>query len=224
MLSPVFALAALLRDGGISGAVLQRQSLSHADLSTLFWINVCWDFGLAALLALSAPLIAGFYSEPRLVPLVIASAIIVVSGSLSLQHMALLNRDLRFRAIAAIDAGSLAVGYLIGIVIAATTQSYWALWAVSCISAVSILIASWVACHWRPGRPQRRGAVSDILRVGGNITVSGLFDFLIRSIDKIRSQIWDSPSHERLEDRCRTTGTRSRLAPFGATAKPAARP
>ena len=52
-------------------------SLSHADLSTLFWISVCWGLGLAALLALSAPLIAGFYGEPRLVPLVVASAVIV---------------------------------------------------------------------------------------------------------------------------------------------------
>jgi polysaccharide transporter, PST family len=171
MLSPVLALAALVRDGGISGAILQRQSLSHADLSTLFWISVCWGLGLAALLALSAPLIGAFYGEPRLVPLVVASAAIVVAGSLSLQHMALLNRELRFRVLAAIDAGSLAAGYLIGIVVAAMTRSYWALWAVN--------------CTWRPGRPERHGAVSDILRVGGNITVSGLFDFLIRSLDKV---------------------------------------
>ena len=60
MLSPVLALAALVRDGGISGAILQRQSLSHPDLSTLFWISVGWGFVLAALLALSAPLIAAF--------------------------------------------------------------------------------------------------------------------------------------------------------------------
>lgn len=185
MLSPVLALAALVRDGGISGAILQRQSLSHADLSTLFWISVCWGLGLAALLALSAPLIAAFYGEPRLVPLVVASAVIVVAGSLSLQHLALLNRELRFRVLAAIDAGSLAAGYLIGIVIAAMTRSYWALWAVNCTTAVAILIASWIACRWRPGRPERHGAVSDILRVGGNITVSGLFDFLIRSLDKV---------------------------------------
>jgi PST family polysaccharide transporter len=185
MLSPILALATLLRDGGISGAMLQRQAMSHAELSALFWISVCWGIGLAALLAMSAPYIAGFYGEPRLVSLVIASAVIVIAGSLSLQHMALLNRELRFRVLAAIDAGSLGAGYFVGIVIAAITGSYWALWAVNCTTALSILIASWIACHWRPGRPERQGAVGDILRVGGNITVSGLFDFLIRSLDKV---------------------------------------
>lgn len=185
MLSPILALATLLRDGGISGAILQRQTMSHAELSSLFWISVCWGLGLAALLAVSAPSIAVFYGEPRLISLVIASTAIVITGSLSLQHMALLNRELRFRVLAAIDAGSLAAGYFVGIVIAAITRSYWALWAVNCTTAISMLIASWMACRWRPGRPDRRGAVGDILRVGGNITVSGLFDFLIRSLDKV---------------------------------------
>jgi PST family polysaccharide transporter len=185
MLSPILALATLLRDGGISGAILQRQTMSHAELSALFWISVCWGLGLAALLALSAPYIAAFYGEPRLVSLVVASAVIVIAGSLSLQHLALLNRELRFRVLAAIDAGSLAAGYFVGIVMAAITRSYWALWAVNCTTAISMLIASWIACHWRPGRPDRQGGVGDILRVGGNITVSGLFDFLVRSLDKV---------------------------------------
>jgi PST family polysaccharide transporter len=185
MLSPILALATLLRDGGINGAILQRQTVSHADLSALFWISVCWGVVLAALLAFSAPFIATFYGEPRLVPLVVASGIIVIAGSLSLQHMALLNRELRFPVLAAIDAGSLAAGYLVGAVIAALTRSYWSLWAVNCTTIVSIVIASWIACRWRPGRPDRQAAVSDILRVGGNITVSGLFDFLVRSLDKV---------------------------------------
>jgi PST family polysaccharide transporter len=185
MLSPILALATLLRDGGINGAILQRHTMSHAELSALFWISVCWGVALAGLLALSAPSVAAFYGEPRLVPLVVASGIIVIAGALSLQQMALLNRELRFRALAAIDAGSLATGYFVGGVIAALTRSYWALWAMNCTTAVSIVIASWIACRWRPGRPDRHAAVSDILRVGGNITVSGLFDFLVRSLDKV---------------------------------------
>ena len=185
MLSPILALASLLRDGGISGAILQRETMSHAELSALFWISVCWGIGLAALLASSAPFIAAFYGEPHLVPLVVASAVIVVTGSLSLQHLALLNRELRFRVLAAIDAGSLAAGYFIGIAVAVITRSYWALWAVNCTTAISVLVASWIACRWRPGRPNRQGTVSDILRVGGNITASGLFDLLTRSLDKV---------------------------------------
>ncbi|KRR14829.1 hypothetical protein CQ12_28595 [Bradyrhizobium jicamae] len=185
MISPVLALAAILRDGGINGAMLQRSSITHQELSTLFWLHASWGCAVAAILGLSAPLIAHFYDEPRLIPLIIASTAIVVTGSLSLQHMALLNRELRFRALAFIDAGSLALGFAVGTVIALLTRSYWALLGASYTTTVTIVIASWILCRWRPGWPNRSSKIADILRVGGNITLSGLFDFLIRSVDNV---------------------------------------
>ena len=185
MISPLLALAAIVRDGGLTSAVLQRQSIADSELTALFWISLVWGIGLAALLSLLAPLIAGFYNEPRLTPLVVASSVIVIAGSLSLQHMSLLNRALRFRTLAAIDAGSLTLGYLVGGCVAMITKSYWALWAVNCTTALAIAAASWTACRWRPGRPRYGGGINDILRVGGNVTLSGLFDFLIRSVDGI---------------------------------------
>jgi len=185
MISPVLALVVILRDGGINGAMLQRGSITHEELSTLFWLNASWGCALATILALSAPLIAQFYGEPRLTLLVVASTVVVITGSLSLQHMALLNRELRFRALAFIDAGSLTLGYAVGAVVALLTRSYWALLAASYTTTLAIVAASWIVCRWRPGRPRRRSGIADILHVGGNITLSGLFDFLIRSVDNV---------------------------------------
>jgi PST family polysaccharide transporter len=185
MISPILALATILRDGGINGAILQRHSISYEELSTLFWLHVSWGCMLAAILAISAPFIALFYDEPRLVSLLTASTIIVIAGSFSLQHMALLNRELRFRTLAVIDAGSLAFGYLVGTVTAFLTGSYWALFAASCTTTFTIFAASWIACRWRPGWPSSSNTIADILRVAGNITLSGLFDFLIRSVDNV---------------------------------------
>ncbi|WP_291856109.1 lipopolysaccharide biosynthesis protein [Bradyrhizobium sp.] len=185
MLSPILALATILRDAGVNGAILQRSTVSYEELSTLFWLHVSWGCVLAVILGLSAPFIALFYAEPRLIPLVIASTFIVVAGSLSLQHMALLNRDLRFRALAFIDAGSLALGYVVGTITALLTGSYWALVAAAGTTTVTVVVSSWAVCRWRPGWPSTPNNVSDILRVGGNITLSGLFDFLIRSVDNV---------------------------------------
>ena len=183
MVSPVLALFAIIRDGGLTSAVLQRKSISDAELTSLFWISISWGVGLGVLLALAAPLIARFYGEPRLVNLVYASSAIVIAGSLSLQHMTLLNRALRFRTLAAIDAGSLAFGYVIAAIIALLMPSYWALWAANATTAGVICAAAWIACRWRPGAPRRTSGVGDMLRTGGSVTISGLFDFLIRSVD-----------------------------------------
>jgi PST family polysaccharide transporter len=201
MISPVLALATIVRDNGMNAAILQRPSINEAELTGLFWVSVSWGAGLAALLILSAPLIAAFYDEPRLVLLAAASGIIVLGGSFSLQHMALLNRQFRFRTLAIVDAGSLAAGYLVGTIVAMLTGSYWALWAVNCTTTLVILAASWAACRWRPGWPARAAAVGEMLRVGGSVTLSSLFDFLIRSVDNVLIGRFRGPFELGLYDR-----------------------
>jgi len=185
MVSPLLALAAIIRDAGLTSAVLQRQSISDAELTGLFWISIGWGGALAALLVAVAPLIARFYGEPRLVALVAASSVIVLAGSLSLPQMALLNRALRFGTLAAIDAGSLALGYVLGGAVALATDSYWALWVVNCTTAFAIVAASWCASGWRPGRPRSLQGLGDMLRVGRSVTLASLFDFLLRSVDNV---------------------------------------
>lgn len=185
MVSPLLALAAIIRDAGLTSAVLQRQSVSDAELTGLFWISIGWGGALAALLVVVAPLVARFYGEPRLVALVAASSVIVLAGSLSLPQMALLNRALRFGTLAAIDAGSLALGYLLGGAVALATESYWALWVVNCTTALAIVAVSWSASGWRPGRPRGLHGIGDMLQVGRSVTLASLFDFLLRSIDNV---------------------------------------
>ena len=45
-------------DLGLAQAVIQRPSLTHRELSGLFWMNVAVSLGLAALMVLAAPLVA----------------------------------------------------------------------------------------------------------------------------------------------------------------------
>ena len=185
MISPVLALATIVRDNGMNAAILQRPSIDEAELTGLFWVSVSWGAGLAIALALAAPLIAAFYGEPRLVLLAAASAVIVLGGSFSLQHMALLNRQFQFRTLAIIDAGSLAAGYAVGTAVAWATRSYWALWVANCTTTFVILAGSWMACRWRPGWPGQGAAVGETLRLGGSVALCSLFDFLVRSVDNV---------------------------------------
>ena len=56
----------LFRDAGLSMATIQRASVSDAQTSTLFWINVAVGGMLAALAVAAAPILSVFYHEPRL--------------------------------------------------------------------------------------------------------------------------------------------------------------
>src|SRR5687768_17705584 len=93
-------------DAGLSIATIQTNRLTHAQLSNLFWLNASLGAGMAFLLALSAPLLATFNGEPRLISLTLALSATFLLLGLTVQHMALLKRQMKFRTIAAIEIRS----------------------------------------------------------------------------------------------------------------------
>jgi PST family polysaccharide transporter len=151
----------------------------------LFWLCVASGFALALLLALSAPLVAWFFGDARLVGLTIASAGVVLLGSSQSQHLALLNRDMRFKAIAGIDALSITVASLTGITLAWLTSSYWALFAVGLSSVLTSLACAWALSDFRPGRPSWGVDLREIIRFGSGVSGFNLVNYFARNADKL---------------------------------------
>jgi PST family polysaccharide transporter len=85
---------------GLSSATIQRAEINSPQISTLFWINLILSTGVFLICAVSAPLIAIFYREPRLRLITVASAVGFLFGGLTVQHEALLRRQMRFVALA----------------------------------------------------------------------------------------------------------------------------
>src|SRR5579859_875512 len=105
----------LFRDFGLSQATVQRMDVTEEQISTLFWINVLMGIVLGVILAASAPLVAAFYREPRLVSVTLILATSFVFNGAGVQHLALLERQMRFTTLAAIDIISLGASTFIGI-------------------------------------------------------------------------------------------------------------
>src|SRR2546426_7894825 len=56
----------LILDAGLDLATIQRASITRAQASTLFWINLAVGGLLALVAAGTAPILSAFYGEPRL--------------------------------------------------------------------------------------------------------------------------------------------------------------
>src|SRR6266849_3584699 len=76
---------ALFRDAGLSAVTVQRDTLSHNQVSTLFWINASVGAALAALLVVASPAIAAFYHDPRLTSICVVSALSFLIHGFSIQ-------------------------------------------------------------------------------------------------------------------------------------------
>src|SRR6266513_2160604 len=127
MVTTIMGYVVTFKDAGLSTATVQREGITHAQVSNLFWINVALSGALSLILAAGAPVIAWFYREPRLVPITLVLSSTFLLSGLAVQHTALLNRQMRFQAIAVVQVGSMLIGIAVSIGMAWLKYNYWAL-------------------------------------------------------------------------------------------------
>lgn len=149
---------------GITEAIVQSDALSHQMASTLFWLNV----GCSGLLTLGFSAAGGslawFFKDPLVRPVAIGiSATIFVTG-LSVIHLALLKRAMRFADLSFNDIRAKAVSVLVSIALGWAGWGYWALVAGLIALALSTTIGAWWMCRWLPGRPRRVEGLARMVR------------------------------------------------------------
>ena len=102
-----------LQKSGINAAIVQRQETSNATLSTLFWTNISIGVLLFSLLLIIAPLLAFAYESQVLTPITILFGSLFLIKSLSVQYKALLQKNLRFRALSVAEIFGSAIGFAV---------------------------------------------------------------------------------------------------------------
>jgi O-antigen/teichoic acid export membrane protein len=173
------------RDFGLSSAAIQHPIVTEEQISTLFWINISFGALLALVAAGIAPAIAAFYDEPELFAVTVVLAAGFVFNAAGVQHSALLQRQMRFTALAVISVVSLIVGTVIGIGGAKAGYGYWALVAMSVTSPLIATIGCWLATGWVPRMPHRRTGIRSMMRFGGTLTLNGLVAYVAYNAEKV---------------------------------------
>lgn len=185
MVASLAAILDLVKEVGLSAATIQKPGISHAQVSALFWINAAAGTLLGVALVLAAPLLARFYGQPELEAVARWLAVGFVLSGLTVQHWALLRRQMRFGAIAGLETAADFAGFAAAIALALAGKGYWALVAQRLVSPALMMAGSWAACRWRPARPAPAEGLRELLRFGMSVAASGLATALARSVDQI---------------------------------------
>ena len=141
---------ALFVNFGLSAALIQRETISEAHRSSAFWLNLSVGVGLSVVTVLLAPVLAAFFDQPRLSALLAAVAPTFTVGALAIVQSALLQRDMRFRRLAAIEIAALLSAAALAISVAAIGGGVWSLLAYTLTMTVSRSILLWLGHSWRP--------------------------------------------------------------------------
>ena len=183
MVGVITGFVAIFRDGGLSIANVQRADITEAQISTLFWVNAALGVCTALVLALLSPFVAWFYDDNAMIWLLLALAVPFILGGLTAQLQALLQRQMRFKAIAFIEIAGLVISAAAGITAAAAGWGSWALVTMTVVLAVVNTCLVFFLCRWRPSRPVRGAGVRSMLKFGGELTASKFLDSLACSVD-----------------------------------------
>jgi O-antigen/teichoic acid export membrane protein len=176
---------ALFRDAGLSAVTVQRGAVSHDQVSTLFWINVAIGVTLAGALTVAAPAVAVFFRDPRLIPICVVSALVFVVHGVSIQHYALLQRQMRFVTLGLIDIAAVTTGVAVGVGMALFGFGYWALVGMAIATPLVTAVGCWTSLPWMPGAPKRHRDMGSMLSMGGTLTLNSVVMYLANNTEKI---------------------------------------
>lgn len=185
MVTAITGLGQAFADLGLSEATIQRQDITHEQVSALFWINAAIGLGLMLIMMSLAPVLVWFYREPRLETLTFVLSPVFLIGGLRVQHNALLQRQMRFTALAVRDIVTYVVAVTTVIAMACLGAGYWAIVAYPLTFNSTAVALTWMMVRWLPGPPRRGVKVGSLLAFGSNVAGSYLINYLNRSTDSI---------------------------------------
>jgi PST family polysaccharide transporter len=185
MVTSVSGVLYVFREAGLSSATIQREDITHAQVSNLFWTNAA--IGIVVCLGLSAvsPVIAAFFREPPLVGIAIGISLSFLLDGLAVQHIAILNRQMRFGATSLLEVVAMVGGAVVGITMAVRGWGYWSLVGVTVSTSVIRVATAWLLCPWRPQGPTRNSGTRSLIAFGRNLTLVGVINVIARSFDSV---------------------------------------
>ncbi len=176
LLGVFLALAGTFIDSGFSLALIQRQSPTPEEISSVFYFNLIVSGVVAGLLSLAAPQIAAFYDSPLLRPLTYLLALSLVIGAFGTVPSALFSKALDFRRPCVISLISSGISGVVAIILAASGFGVWSLALQSLVGTILSTILLWQLSPWRPLRTFSPLALRSLLGFSTFVLLSSILD------------------------------------------------
>lgn len=155
-------------------AIVQRQTIDEATLSSAAWASTVTGCIAAAVQAGSGWLLAWMLDDARLVPMALLLALPFPFVGMGGALQGLLTRQRRYRALAMRTLLGQGSGMVVGIVLASKGAGAWALVVQQATGSLLAAIVLMSVARWRPRAVCRWSAVVSLMRIGLPLTASTL--------------------------------------------------
>ena len=182
MVTIFFAVAQSFVDSGFSNALIRKTDRVEEDLSTCFYFNIGVGIIAYIVLFLIAPLVASFYNQPILSPIIRITGLGVVLNSLCVVQQALFTIKIDFKSQAKVTLSATIISGVVGVVLAYQGYGVWALvWQGVVLSLVRMGLL-WLMSKWRPTTGFSKSSFNYLFGYGSKLLASGLLDTIYNNI------------------------------------------
>jgi O-antigen/teichoic acid export membrane protein len=188
LVAMVTAFSLLLLNFGLNGfteAVVQWEELNHSLASNLFWINTSAGVLLTLGFAASGTLMARLYQNPLVTRVAMAVSLTILFMSLSVLHLALLKRAMRFSLFSANEMFSRISSLAITIFLAWKGWGYWSLVVGVVSQAMITCMGAWTLCRWIPSLPRRLPGTASIVKFAMHVYARFSVNYFTGNLDNV---------------------------------------
>lgn len=147
----IFSLiATALQNSGFSTALVNQKEPKASDYNAVFWFNILMGAIIYTILFFSAPLIADYYHEPRLVALCRYAFIGLLFSCSGVAQAAYLFKNLRAKQLAKASIIATLISSAVAVTMAWQGFSYWSLATQTNLFILISTMLRWHYSDWRP--------------------------------------------------------------------------
>jgi PST family polysaccharide transporter len=183
MMTVVTSFVMIFNDLGTSSAIVQRKHPTQALYSSVFWLNVSFATVLALIVALSSPLVAWFYQEPRIISLLSTLSISLAFSGFGVLQQAILQREMKFDRLARVQITAVMCSATAGIFAAFQGAGVWSLVIQTITMSFTRSMLLWKATKWRPDWYFDWNKLRSIFNYSANLTMFSVLLYASRNAD-----------------------------------------
>lgn len=185
MLAVFISISNVFIEGGFAKALIQKKDCSDIDYSTAFVSNIVMSVVIYLILFVSSPWIADFYHEPVLTDLTRLLALNFVLGSFNIVQRARLMSQVDFKSLAKIKVSSVAIGGLVGVLMAYNGFGVWSLVGQTLSATLLQIFIFPFYSKWKPSLRFSKESFRKLFGFGSKLMVTGVYGVIVNNISTI---------------------------------------
>jgi len=171
-------LANIFVNSGFSTGLIQKKDADETDFSSVFYLSFFIAVLLYVVLFFTAPIIAGFYEDPLLVPVLRVLSVMILVGAYNSIQGTIVSKKLQFKNFFICSLLSGIISGSAGIAMAYLNFGVWALVVQQLLNQTIFTIIMFFIVKWKPKLIYSTARVKKLFSYSWKLLVSNIIDTL----------------------------------------------